>query len=66
MTTKRICDICKEDIGIRWFELIRHHKEMDHGIDIGEGTYDVCSKTCLEKLMNKIKEFTKDEKMYDY
>lgn len=65
MVKKTICDICDKEIGLRWFELIRHHKEMDYGMVKDEGTYEVCSKACLEKLIDRLKEFNKLEQMYD-
>jgi hypothetical protein len=65
MSTKRMCDICGKEIGLRWFVLERKHKEMDYGMVMSEGTYEVCSKECLIKLVDKLKEFTKLETMYD-
>lgn len=65
MTTKTMCDICGKEIGLRWFVLERKHKEMDYGMVMDEGTYEVCSKVCLIELINERREFTKLEMMYD-
>lgn len=66
MTTKTVCNICGKDIGIRWFELRGIHKEMDYGAKLDERKYDLCSKACLQKLINDdINEFTNKEMMYD-
>lgn len=65
MATITTCDICGKEIGLRWYKLKRHHKEMDYGMVLDEGTDEVCSKACLVELVDKIKEFTKPELMYE-
>ena len=65
MTTIVTCDVCGKEIGLRWFVLERKHKEMDYGMVMNEGTYEVCSKACLVKLIDKRREFTELEMMYD-
>jgi hypothetical protein len=52
MSTKRTCDICGKEIGRRWFELKQIYKEMDYGMHMDEGKYDICSKVCMIKLLD--------------
>lgn len=65
MGKKTLCDICEKDVGIRWFELKGVHKEMDYGMKLDAVTYEVCSKACLLKLIDKIEEFTVKDKSED-
>ena len=65
MSQLTLCDICEKEVGIRWFELKKIHREMDYGMKLDSGTHEVCSKACLLKLMDKIKEFTIKDKSED-
>lgn len=60
-----LCDVCKKDVGIRFFEFKKIHKEMDYGIEQDTITYELCSKKCLLELLDNIKEFTEKDKTYD-
>jgi hypothetical protein len=58
---KRFCDICEKEIGRVWWTLESIGKEMDYGMEIGGGKWDICSLKCLSDFVKERLEKEKKE-----